>query len=214
MLGSCPELLLVRAASGYAAQDFAGDLHTALAGVCSASCWLHADHDLTPALQLAADLPHHPLVVTTSTSEWLALDRERDRIVRGASLAFVVADETLPRVPPQVLSLLAVYRIARKPPEPGVDPQLRMLLTECKRTLGSLIDDLGTLEMFAFDIGVEWARINHSGPTEVVAYRIIQEAERCRRLDHLVAELHRRYPREETNALRRRVVGLYYDSND
>ncbi len=79
--------------------------------------------------------------------------------------------------------------------------------------LSNLLDDTRVLEMFAFAVGVEWSRINSGGAAEVVAFDIVQEAVRCDLLDRVVEELHRRYPRADTDDLRRRVFALCYGAD-
>lgn len=213
MLGGRPVLLLMRADSSSTARRFAASLHGELVDACQRSCWLHAEDDLAPAFRLATELPDHPLVVTTSTSEWSAFEDDRIWSERQASLVFVLAEGVVPRVPPQVACLLSMCRVSRRLRGPSIDPLPRPLLTECSRMLSNLLDDTRVLEMFAFAVGVEWSRINSGGAAEVVAFDIVQEAVRCDLLDRVVEELHRRYPRADTDDLRRRVFALCYGAD-
>lgn len=213
MLEGSPALLLLGVDANYTPWRFSADLHGQLVDQRRQSVWLHAADDLRPAFQLATMWPEHPMVVTTSAPDWSPFEDDRLWSERRASMAFVLAEEHLPRVPPQVGCLLSQDQVRRRNRAQGNTSTSQTLETECTRILGKLLDDVRVLKMFAHSIGIEWARIDSSGSVEVVAFHVVLEAARCDRLDRLTRALHERYPRDDTDDLRRRVLAFYYDSN-
>ncbi len=204
-----PTLTLVRVGDRVDHRDVAAGIHATLTERAPRSCWIHASDDLSTAFRFAVDQPDHPLLVTTATRDWSLFENDRAWSTRTAPAAFVVPSRALEHVPPQVMSLLGTPLLVRRNPVFELDDELRPLTLNAHDLMKDLLDDARTLEQLAFQVGIEWARIDASGATEAIALSVVKEARRCDLLDVLVERLHHRYQREDTRSLNDRVRRFY-----